>query len=102
MRHGDLTFREARVGATVRCVIPPDMSLWEYHCPHQSFSVPSVGDRYVISASGCSYEGEKGVIWGILLREIRNPQVTIPLPGKNYTWSGEPFFLLATFVLVTR
>ena len=102
IRLGDLTFAEARVGARIKCVVPADMFLWSYFCPLQSFEVPVVGGIYTIKTSGNTYEGEQKVLRGATLKEIDNPQVSIPIPNRPYSWSGEPFFLLPTFVLVTQ
>lgn len=78
---GDLTLGLARLGIWVRCIIAPDMSIWQMSSiVEQQFTIPELMSKYRIrSSSG-------GSLGGILLVEIHNPHVV-----RRHV-SGEPCF----------
>ncbi len=88
LKFGDLTLGTARIGVRVRCVVIPNLSVWEAKSL-QYFNVPTLGSIYRIRSNvfTANYSG-------VLLVEIRNPEVTL-LP-----MSGEPFFSYGSFNFV--
>lgn len=87
-RVGDLTLGQARLGAKVRCLIVPDISLWTRVSSYQAFLLPVVGRVYIVRANILT-----ATHCGILLEEIKNPQVSTSF------MTGEPFFSYTSFCL---
>lgn len=86
-RSGNLTLASAILGAKVRCVKPPDMSYYNEHFSLQAFSLPVIFGVYHVRAN---IQGG-----GILLKEIKNPQVRY-----SEMKSGEPCFPYILFDVV--
>lgn len=89
-RIGDLTLGQARVGTRVRCLIVPDITLWTRVSSYQAFLLPVVGRVYTVRANILT-----ATHCGILLEEIKNPQVNTSFVA------GEPFFSYTSFCLTS-
>lgn len=94
-RAGDLTVGTARIGAKVRCVGVPDISLWQDRHKVQFFQVPQLSKIYTIRSNIIAY-----LYRGVLLEEVKNPEVSIVLPS-GVQISGEPFFVHSSFFFVS-
>ncbi len=94
-RDGDLSLGTAKIGAKVRCVKIPDIRLWQERFKLQCFHAPCLGKEYVVRGNVLVHQG----FGGVLLREIRNPDVVILL-ASGIPLSGEPFFPYSSFVVV--